>query len=127
MMEWKKAFLYLFLLTALVISLPVQGEAKRFEEWSLPAKGAIVVPCAFLSVPYFVSKMLYAINGSVVAGSINLLSLGFAQDTATTVGCQAVNGDYIIHPEVFIGERNVEFVGRDEPVKGLSLAMEGKE
>ena len=126
-MEWKKAFLYLFLLTALVISLPVQGEAKRFEEWSLPAKGAIVVPCAFLSVPYFVSKMLYAINGSVVAGSINLLSLGFAQDTATTVGCQAVNGDYIIHPEVFIGERNVEFVGRDEPVKGLSLAMEGKE
>ena len=42
-------------------------------------------------------------------------------------GCQAVNGDYIIHPEVFIGERNVEFVGRDEPVKGLSLAMEGKE
>jgi hypothetical protein len=127
MMEWKKAFLYLFLLTALVISLPVQGEAKRFEEWSLPAKGAIVVPCAFLSVPYFVSKMLYAINGSVVAGSINLLSLGFAQDTATTVGCQAINGDYIIHPEVFIGERNVEFVGRDEPVKGLSLAMEGKE
>ncbi|MEE9505130.1 MAG: hypothetical protein V3V90_08355 [Thermodesulfobacteriota bacterium] len=127
MMEWKKAFLYLFLLTALVISLPVQGEAKRFEEWSLPAKGAIVVPCAFLSVPYFVSKMIYAINGSVVAGSINLLSLGFAQDTATTVGCQAVNGDYIIHPEVFIGERNVEFVGRDEPVKGLSLAMEGKE
>ena len=127
MMEWKKAFLYLFLLTALVISLPVQGEAKRFEEWSLPAKGAIVVPCAFLSVPYFVSKMIYAINGSVVAGSINLLSLGFAQDTATTVGCQAINGDYIIHPEVFIGERNVEFVGRDEPVKGLSLAMEGKE
>ncbi|MEE8382481.1 MAG: hypothetical protein V3R78_11475 [Thermodesulfobacteriota bacterium] len=126
-MEWKRAFLYIFLATVLITSLPMQGGAKTFEEWSLPAKGAIVVPCTFLSVPYFVSKMIYAINGSVVAASINLFSLGFAQDAATTVGCQAVNGDYIIHPEVFIGERNVEFVGRDEPVKGLSLAMEGKE
>lgn len=126
-MEWKKAFLYIFLVAALIISLPMQGKAKSFEEWSLPAKGAIVVPCTFLSVPYFVSKMIYAINGSVVAGSITLLSLGFAQDAATTVGCQAVNGDYIIHPEVFIGERNVEFIGRDEPVKGISLTLEEKE
>jgi hypothetical protein len=38
-----------------------------------------------------------------------------------------VNGDYIIHPEVFIGERNPEFVGRDEPVKGHALTMDEKE
>jgi hypothetical protein len=125
-MEGKKVFLYILLVATLIISLPPQGEAEEFEEWSLPAKGAMVVPCAFLSVPYFAAKMLYAINGSIVAGSINLFSLGLAQDAATTVGCQAVNGDYIIHPEVFIGERNVEFVGRDEPVKGLSLTMEQK-
>ena len=126
-MKWKRAFLCIFLVVTFIISLPIQGEAKKFEEWSLPAKGAIVIPCTFLSAPYFVSKMIYAINGSVVAGSITLLSLGFAKDAATTVGWQAVNGDYIIHPEVFIGERNVEFIGRDEPIEGLSLTMEREE
>ena len=104
-----------------------QGGAKTFEECSLPAKGGLVVTSAVISPPYFVSKMIYALNGSVVAASINLLSLGFAQDAATTVGCQAVNGDWIIHPEVLMRERNPEFVGRDEPAKGLSLTMEEKE
>jgi hypothetical protein len=126
-MEWKKPFLYIFLVAALIVFLSTQGGAKTFEECSLPAKGGLVVASAFASTPYFVSKMIYAINGSIVAGSISLFSLGFAQDAATTVGCQAVNGDWIIHPEVLIRERNVEFVGKDESVKGLSLTMEEKE
>jgi hypothetical protein len=126
-MEWKRTFLYIFFVAALIISLPMQGRAKTFEECSLPAKGGLVVASAVISPLYVVSKMIYAINGSVVAASINLFSLGFAQDTATTVGCQAINGDWIIHPEVLVRERNVEFVGRDEPVKGISLTMEGKE
>lgn len=86
-----------------------------------------MVTSALVSAPYFVSKMIYALNGSVVAGGITLLSLGLAQDAATTVGCQAVNGDWIIHPDVFTKERNLEFVGRDEPAEGLSLTMEEKE
>ena len=126
-MKWRKALLYLFVGIVLIVFLPLQGEAKTFEERSLPAKSGLVVSSAFVSTPYFVSKMIYALNGSVVAASINLLSLGFAQDAATTVGCQAVNGDWIIHPEVLMRERNPEFVGRDEPAKGLSLTMEEKE
>jgi len=126
-MEWKKAFLYILLGITLIIFLPVQGKAKRFEECSLPAKGGLVISSAFVSAPYFVSKMMYALNGSVVAAGINLFSLGFAQDAATTVGCQAVNGDWIIHPDVFTKERNLEFIGGDEPVKCLSLTMEQKE
>ena len=126
-MGWKRAFLYIFLVAVFIISLPMQGGAKTFEECSLPVKGGLVVTSAVISPPYFVSKMIYALNGSVVAASINLLSLGFAQDAATTVGCQAVNGDWIIHPEVLVRERNPEFVGKDEPAKGLSLTMEEKE
>lgn len=122
-MEWEKTFLCILLLVALIISLPIQGEAKSFDECSLTAKCGLVVSSAFASTPYFVSKMIYAVNGSIVAGSINLFSLGFAQDAATIVGCQAVNGDWIIHPKVFTRERKVEFIGRDEPVKGLSLTM----
>ena len=126
-MEWKKTFLYILLGITLVIFLSMQGEAKTFEESSLPIKSCLVISSAVVSAPYFVSKMIYALNGSVVAGGINLFSLGYAQDAATIVGCQAVNGDWIIHPKVFTKERTVEFIGRDEPVEGLSLTMEKKE
>jgi len=126
-MKWKKAFLYISLISALTISLPMQGEAKNFEECSLSAKIGLVVASAFASPPYFVPKMIYALSGSIVAGGINLFSLGFAQDAATTVGCKAVNGDWIIYPEVLTGERKVEFVGKDVPVEDLSLIMNQKE
>lgn len=122
-MEWRKALLYLLVGAVLIVFLPAQGEAKTFEEHSLPVKGCLVVSSAFASAPYFVSKMIYALNGSVVAGGINVISLGFAQDTATTVGCQAVNGDWIVYPTVFTKERNLEFIGRDERVKGSTLTM----
>jgi hypothetical protein len=122
-MEWKKVFLSVFLGSLLIIALPRQGEARTFEERSLPAKSCLVVSSAFVSVPYFVSKMIYAVNGSIVAGGINIFSLGFAQDTATTVGCQAVNGDWIVFPTVLTKERNLEFVGKDESVEGSTLTI----
>jgi len=126
-MEWKRAVLCILLGITLVIFLFVQGEAKTFEECSLTAKSCLVISSALVSAPYFVSKMIYALSGSVVAGGINLFSLGCAQEAATIVSCQAVNGDWIIHPKVFTKERGVEFVGRDEPVEGLFLTMEEKE
>lgn len=115
--------MYLLLGTFLMVSFTVRGIAKSFEERSLPAKSCLVVSSAFASAPYFVSKMIYAVNGSIVAGAINLFSLGFAQDAATIVGSQAVNGDWLIYPTVFTGERKVEFIGKDEPVEGISLTM----
>lgn len=126
-MKWRKALLYLLLGTFLMVSFTVRGIAKSFEERSLPAKSCLVVSSAFASAPYFVSKMIYAVNGSIVAGAINLFSLGFAQDAATIVGSQAVNGDWLIYPTVFTGERKVEFIGKDEPVEVISLSMEQKE
>ncbi len=122
-MEGKRTFLYIFLVSVLIVSLHMQVEAKTFKECSLPAKSCLVVSSAFASAPYFVSKMIYAVNGSIVAGAINLFSLGFAQDAATIVGSQAVNGDWLIYPTVFTGERKVEFIGKDEPVEGISLTM----
>ena len=126
-MEWKKTFLYILLVTTLAIFLPIQAEAKTFKERPLPAKSCLVVSSVVVSVPYFVSKMIYAMNGSIVAGGINLFSLGCAQDVATRVGSQAVNGDWIVQPTVFTKERDLEFIGRDETVKGLSLIMDQKE
>jgi len=122
-MEWRKALFYLLVGTVLIVFLPLRGEAKTFEEHSPYGKSRLVISSAFVSVPYFVSKMFYATGGSIVAGGINVFSLGFAQDTATTVGCQAVNGDWIIYPTVLTKERNLEFIGKDESVKGSTLTM----
>ena len=122
-MTWRIGLLYLLVGIVLTVFLPWQGEAKPFEEQSLPAKSGLVVSSAFLSTPYFASKMIYATCGSIVAGGINVFSLGFAQDTATTVGCQAVNGDWIVYPTVLTQERSLEFIGKDEPVEGSTLTM----
>ena len=122
-MKWRKAFLYLLVGIVLIVFLPLQGAAKTFEERSLPAKSGLVVSSALVSTPYFVSKMIYATCGSIVAGGINVFSLGFAQDTATTVGCQAVNGDWIVYPTVLTKERNLEFIGKDESAEGSTLTM----
>ena len=67
--------------------------------------------------------MVYALSGSLVAGSINLFSLGFAKETATKVGTQAVNGDWIVYPAVLTRERSLEFIGTDEPVASPAVTM----
>jgi len=122
-MKCKKPLFYILLVTAFIITLPMQGDSKNFEECSLSTKSGLVVASFFSNPLYFISKMMYALNGSVVAAGINLFSLGFAQDKATVVGFQAVNGDWIVHPRVFTREKDLEFVGKDEPVKALSLSM----
>ena len=122
-MEWRKALLYLLIGIVPIVFFPLQGEAKTFEERSLPAKSGLVVSSVFVSTPYFVSKMIYATCGSIVAGGINVFSLGFAQDTATSVGCKAVNGDWIVYPTVLTKERDLEFIGKDESAEVSTLTM----
>ena len=122
-MAWKKVLLYVFLGTFLIVSFPAQGDAKTFEEHSLATQSGLVVSSAVASVPYFASKMLYALNGSLVAGGINLFSLGYAQETATRIGTQAVNGDWIVSPTIFTGERSLQFIGTDVPVTSPTVTM----
>jgi hypothetical protein len=107
----------------LLFSCPAQAETKTFEEHSPMARCCLATTSAIVSVPYFVSKMAYALTGSLVAGYLNISTLGYAQDYGTTIGTQAVNGDWIVPPEVLAGERCLEFVGRDEPVVGPTLSM----
>jgi hypothetical protein len=110
-------------ISLLLFSCPVLAETKTFEERSPMSRCCLATTSAVVSVPYFVSKMAYALTGSLVAGWINLGSLGYAQDYGTTIGTQAVNGDWIVSPRVLTGERCLEFVGRDEPVVGPTLSM----
>ena len=123
-MEWRKTLLCILLGIFLISFLPVQVGAETFEDYSVSAKSYMLVASTCVSPVYSVCKMTYALSGSVVAGAITVLSLGFALDTATTVGTQAVNGDWIIYPTVFTGDRDVEFIGREESVEGLVLTMD---
>jgi hypothetical protein len=110
-------------ISCILLHCPVQAETKTFEDRSPMAKCCLGTTSAIVSVPYFVSKLAYALTGSLVAGYLNIASLGYAQDYGTTIGTQAVNGDWIVPPEVLSGERCLEFVGRDEPVVGPTLSM----
>jgi hypothetical protein len=107
----------------ILFSCPVHAETETFEERSPMAQCCLVTTSAIVSVPYFVSKMAYALTGSLVAGWINLGSLGYSQDYGTAIGTKAVNGDWVVSPQVLTGERCLEFVGRDEEVVGPTLSM----
>jgi len=107
----------------ILFSCPAQAETKTFEERSPMSQCCLATTSAIVSVPYFVAKMAYALTGSLVAGYLNISTVGYAQDYGTTIGAQPVNGDWIVSPRVLTGERCLEFVGRDEPVVGPTLSM----
>lgn len=122
-MKCSRMMISILAVVILLFSYPVQAEKKSFEERSPMSQCCLATTSAIISVPYFVSKLAYALTGSLVAGYLNIASLGYAQDYGTTIGTQAINGDWIVPPEVLAGERCLEFVGRDEPVVGPSLSM----
>ncbi len=122
-MKWRKSLPWICLVALLCASFSAHAETTAFDERSGAGKSYLVVSSAVASVPYFTSKMLYCVGGNLVAGSINLFSLGYAQDTATEVGTQAINGDWYVHPRVLTRERPLVFVGRIEPVEIPALTM----
>ena len=122
-MKCKKLLLYSLSVTILLLLSSGPGGAKSFEDHSRSTQSGLIASSTVASVPYFVSKMIYALSGSLVAGSINLFSLGFAQETATKVGTQAVNGDWIVYPAVLTRERSLEFIGTDEPVTSPAVTI----
>jgi len=122
-MKSKKLLVYSLSVTILLLLSSGQGGAKSFEEHSPATQGGLIISSAVASAPYFVSKMIYALGGSLAAGGINLFSLGFAQETATNVGTQAVNGDWIVSPTILTRERSLQFIGTDEPVTSPAVTM----
>jgi hypothetical protein len=122
-MKWRKILPCICLVALLFVSFSVNAETTPFDERSGVGKSCIVASSAVASVPYFTSKMLYCLGGNLVAGGINLFSLGFAQDTATEVGTQAINGDWYVHPRVLTREQPLVFVGKTEPVEIPTLTM----
>ena len=102
---------------------PVCAETKTFEEHSVPSQCCLVTSSVLASAFYFPAKLVYGLAGSLVAGGINLFSLGYAQDTATRVGTEAINGDWIVHPRVLTRERCLEFAGSDQPITAPTLSM----
>ena len=114
---------FICLVTLLLVTFSAHADTKPFDDRSGFSKGCVVVSSAVATVPYFTSKMLYCLGGNLVAGGMNVLTLGFAQDTATEVGTQAINGDWYVHPLVLTRERPLEFVGRTPTVEIPTLTM----
>lgn len=122
-MKLRKPLSCICLVSLLLVTFSAHAETKPFDDRSGFSKGCTVVSSAVATVPYFTAKMLYCVGGNLVAGSMNVLTLGFAQDTATEVGTQAINGDWYVHPKVLTREQSLEFVGRTPTVEIPTLTM----
>ena len=118
-----KVGLALVVVSLVLAGYPVYAETKTFEEHSASSQCCLATSSVLASACYFPAKLLYGLTGSLVAGGINLFSLGYAQETATRVGTQAINGDWIVSPRVLTRERCLEFVGSDQPVTAPTLSM----
>ena len=82
-----------------------EGEESAVEEAGLGAASAL------LTLPYGVSKMLYAGMGGVVGGFAWVLS-GGDTDAAEAVWDASLNGTYVITPEHLRGKEAIRFFGR---------------
>ena len=122
-MKLRKSLSCICMVTLLLVAFSAHAETKPFDDRSGFSKGCTVVSSAVATVPYFAAKMLYCVGGNLVAGGMNVLTLGFAQDTATEVGTQAINGDWYVHPRVLTREQSLEFVGRTPTVEIPTLTM----
>jgi hypothetical protein len=87
--------------------------AEPFVEQSSGAKAGLVMLSGIATAPYAVVKLAVATVGSVLGGAINLLSLGYASDTAGRIALGAADGDWYVHPDVFTGERPLHFIGAE--------------
>lgn len=87
---------------------PVQAEEGGE---STVEEAGLGVASAILTVPYGVSKMLYAGMGGVVGGFAWVLS-GGDTEAAEPVWDASLNGTYVITPEHLRGKKAVRFFGR---------------
>lgn len=114
----RQAFLIGILLSLLMPPVGVgKGFAEPFEQQSSGAKAGLVILSGITTIPYAAVKLVFATVGSTVGGAINLLSFGYASETAGRIALGAADGDWYVHPDVFTGERSLQFVGPGpEPV-----------
>jgi len=78
---------------------------------------------ALSSLIYGPVKLVYATGGLIVGSFAWIFTAGDSQ-VAEKVFTRSLRGDYVITPEILIGEKSLEFIGRDsEPYRPKTEAV----
>lgn len=98
------AFVFAFGMTA-------SAPASAGEDPSLVREGGIGLSSALLSLGYGPVKMVYALSGTLIAGTSYLYTWG-NREVAMKVVRMSVGGDYVITPAHLRGADEIRFTGR---------------
>ena len=96
------------------LSLLKDAEARTFSELEPAAKVGLVAASAVSSGVYFPFKLTYAVLGGITSGLTYGVTLGKEAEAANKIAMRSFTGDWYIHPNILLGEEDLNFVGPDD-------------
>jgi len=104
----------LALLPALLVS-SASAAGPEFDDSTIGRKAALLTGSALMSALYTPVKAGY-FAVSTAAGAFKLVAtLGQADESAARLWRRGVGGDWIVHPDVLTGHRELRFFGDPDP------------
>jgi hypothetical protein len=103
------------LLTGLLAVSLVAAPSMAFAEskaLEVSREGGLGAASAVSSLVYGPVKLIYAIGGLIVGSFAWVFTAGDSH-VAETVFSRSLRGNYVITPEILLGEKPLEFIGRD--------------
>jgi hypothetical protein len=98
-------------LLALVFGIAASSAASAGDDPNLVREGGIGLISALLSLGYGPLKIVYALSGTVLAGTSYLYTWG-NRDVAMKVARMSLGGDYVITPAHLRGTDEIRFTGK---------------
>lgn len=110
---WKKAVAVGLTLTILQLAVIPPGWAQQQDEdatQSTASQFGLGVSSFFLTIPYGVAKVVYAMMGGIIGGFTYALT-GGNEGAAKAVWDTSLRGTYVITPDHLKGDKAVRFLG----------------
>ncbi|MGH7209061.1 MAG: hypothetical protein ACREIL_06730 [Nitrospiraceae bacterium] len=121
---WKKAVAVALVLTILQLTVIPPGWAQQMDEdttQSTASQFGLGVSSFFLTIPYGLAKVVYAMMGGIIGGFTYALT-GGNEGAAKAVWDTSLRGTYVITPDHLNGDKAVRFLGVPGESDGSALA-----
>jgi len=115
-MKNKKYFLA-FIVAFLLVGISIPSYAITFSEAGPWEKTGLVTLSLITSVVYTPVKLTYAVLSTVTSGVVLGLTGGDDNGAASKIAKRSVNGDWYVPPDVFLGNKNLEFIGPESELE----------
>ena len=111
------AFIVAFLLVGISIPSYAPSYAGTFSEAGPWEKTGLVTLSLITSVVYTPVKLTYAVLSTVTSGVVLGLTGGDDNGAASKIAKRSVNGDWYVTPDVFLWNKNLEFIGPESELE----------